>query len=1023
MRNRTWTWPVVMAAAGLAASSAGIDAQTDRSTGTENTAVPNASVPPEAGNQGAPVPPRAPQPPDEAEAKGPKLSTAEASMLRSRSARTLLRNGNDYIKYQQYEKALTYLREAERRQKELNAGEKATLRQAIETAQQGMRTPSLQTGYARTRKPQAGSIAIASRGNSASKADPAVARTEAARPAQASSAETAAAPGLEHMRAEPKGDARVHSLDPLSPEVLAKDLPSAADLAESKSTRTALKEYEAAGLPTNEPRQPLELPKPLNEKIGSLEETESQYQASESRPDPSPEAIAASLSAMRRQGTPEPLPGSPARTNQVEEALTPLPKIDTAPTRLTEDTPTADHPAKNEPLTEPAPEPAAERPAKNEPLTEPAPEPAESALPKFDPPVDPPAVPVVATPDLPPLEPGDSPKAAVTEPSQSVKVPNEPEAMPETDRTELPKLPEPRTVPAEMPPLPLASEEPQARKDVAANEKASSNTQRPVEMPAEAHEELKEPALPELPRPIANETLRAAETAPSEKPSAAKMEPERDSNLSKVQDLTAPPAVVTEPVAETPEPQPRKDAVKPVSGIKPEVIPTAESADEPGLPPLPASSEPGIRSLPDSLPPLPVQPIAEAADDSSDLPPLPDRPVSLEPAARNGLPPLPAATIDTPNPAVTEPAETAEPARAELPPLPVANEEKEALPPLPTATATEAKVGDATLPPLPTATAETPKATESAETTEPARAELPPLPDSPPAPTPTNATDDSLPKLPEQPERVAQATPDEARTPVSAASDTLPPLPAEEIAGTPRAAAPATEAASESSSFSRRYLSGLNDRQRREIEELARMQQERTGGTTPGLSPLDAPARAAGDSPRVPLPAGNTSMFGAIDDPLVRLELPRAPSPAEARPIRAILLPEQFETIKPREFEPRRKMWASAATAHYPLYFQDPSLERYGISVEQRLGRGGRKLTYPIDDPKESKLRNQIATPFFSSGLFALQIATWPFRAIADPPWESTYDLGYYRPGDIVPEDTVVIPWKGVGPLFRGNGY
>jgi len=298
---------------------------------------------------------------------------------------------------------------------------------------------------------------------------------------------------------------------------------------------------------------------------------------------------------------------------------------------------------------------------------------------------------------------------------------------------------------------------------------------------------------------------------------------------------------------------------------------------------------------------------------------------------------------------------------------------------------------------------------------------LPKLSDTPPAPT--AVADDSLPKLPEAPVRTAQANPGDARA-NPGTSDSLPPLPAEEIAGGTAAAAAITDAArAERPTFSRRLLSGLSDNKRREIEELARIQLERSGGTTPGLSPLDTPAREAGDSPRVPLPAGNTSMFGATDDPLVRLELPRAPSPAEARPIRAILLPEQFDTLKQREFEPRRKMWASAATAHYPLYFQDPSLERYGISVEQRMGRAGRKLTYPIDDPKESKLRNQIATPFFSSGLFALQIATWPFRAIADPPWESTYDLGYYRPGDLVPEDTVVIPWKGVGPLFRGNGY
>jgi len=975
-----------MAAAGLAASSAGIDAQTDRELGSENSAVPNASAPPDTANQGAPVPPRAPQAPAEADEKGPRLSAAEAAMLRSRSARTLLRNGSDFIKYQQFEKALTYLREAERRQKELNAGEKATLRQAIDTAQQGLRTPSLQAGYARTRKPQAGSIAIASRNTTASKADPAVARTEAAQPVPDSRAEAVAAPALERMRPASNGEARVHSLDPLAPEILAKELPSAADLAESKSARTALKEYEAAGLPTNQPRQPLELPKPLNEKIGTLEETESQYQASESRPDPPPEAIAASLSAMRRQGTPEPLPGSPVRSAPGDE---PLPKMEPAP-----------EPAR---LTEATPEPVAvvDRPAMNDPATDPAPEPAESALPKFDPPT---TAPVVATPELPPLDPAESTK------------PVEPEAAPLAKPAELPELPEPRTAPTELPQLPVTTEETPAREAVAAEEKTPATPERPVDPPAEAHEELKEPALPELPRPLANETLIAAEAAPSDKPAAAKMEPERDSNLSKVQDLTAPPAVHAEPVAATPAPEPRKDEIESASGIELAAMPKAEASDEPGLPPLPANSERGARSLPDSLPPLPVQPIAEAADASSDLPPLPDRPVSVEPVERSALPTLPGTTVDARNPEPTEPAESDVPARAELPPLPVAAPESDKLPPLPTAAASEVRPVDASLPPLPTATAVIPEA----NTTEPAKAELPPLPDSPPAPTPSASTDDSLPKLPEQPERVAQATPVEARTP---ASDTLPPLPAEEISGSPRAAAPAPEAATESTGFSRRYLSGLNDRQRREIEELARVQQERTGGTTPGLSPLDAPAREAGDSPRVPMPAGNSSMFGAIDDPLVRLELPRAPSPAEARPIRAILLPEQFETLKPREFEPRRKMWASAATAHYPLYFQDPSLERYGISVEQRLGRSGRKLTYPIDDPKESKLRNQIATPFFSSGLFALQIATWPFRAIADPPWESTYDLGYYRPGDIVPEDTVVIPWKGVGPLFRGNGY
>ena len=60
-------------------------------------------------------------------------------MAATRGARYLLRNGMDYINYQEYERALKYLREAEARQKELNDTEKLTLKQAIERAQRGLR--------------------------------------------------------------------------------------------------------------------------------------------------------------------------------------------------------------------------------------------------------------------------------------------------------------------------------------------------------------------------------------------------------------------------------------------------------------------------------------------------------------------------------------------------------------------------------------------------------------------------------------------------------------------------------------------------------------------------------------------------------------------------------------------------------------------------------------------------------------------------------------------------------------------
>lgn len=54
-------------------------------------------------------------------------------------ARYLLRNGIDYINYQEYERALKYLREAESRQKELSSSERLALKQAIEKAQRGWR--------------------------------------------------------------------------------------------------------------------------------------------------------------------------------------------------------------------------------------------------------------------------------------------------------------------------------------------------------------------------------------------------------------------------------------------------------------------------------------------------------------------------------------------------------------------------------------------------------------------------------------------------------------------------------------------------------------------------------------------------------------------------------------------------------------------------------------------------------------------------------------------------------------------
>jgi hypothetical protein len=154
-----------------------------------------------------------------------------------------------------------------------------------------------------------------------------------------------------------------------------------------------------------------------------------------------------------------------------------------------------------------------------------------------------------------------------------------------------------------------------------------------------------------------------------------------------------------------------------------------------------------------------------------------------------------------------------------------------------------------------------------------------------------------------------------------------------------------------------------------------------------------------------------------------QLDISRAPSPAEARPIKAIPVPEDWVPLAPRTWSAQRKYWAAAATCHLPLYFQDPVLERYGHSVEQFVGPIGRYLTYPLDSPTQSTQRNQILQPFFSAGLFAFQIAALPYNAIVDPPWEAQYDLGYYRPGDVIPTDTYWLPLHGYGPPLHGSNY
>jgi len=205
------------------------------------------------------------------------------------------------------------------------------------------------------------------------------------------------------------------------------------------------------------------------------------------------------------------------------------------------------------------------------------------------------------------------------------------------------------------------------------------------------------------------------------------------------------------------------------------------------------------------------------------------------------------------------------------------------------------------------------------------------------------------------------------------------------------------------------YQSTLSPELQREVEKMAQRQdQEMIRDRAPtSASDITTP----------------TTIPGVTTSPSTRLEITRAPSPTEARPIRAIPVPDEFTPMPARVWSPNRKYWSAAATCHLPLYFQDAALERYGHSTEQFFGPVGRYLSYPIDDPKKSTLRNQFTQPWFSIGLFAFQIAALPYNLVMDPPWEAEYDLGYYRPGDRVPTDVYYLPLHGVGPPLKGKNY
>jgi hypothetical protein len=446
-------------------------------------------------------------------------------------------------------------------------------------------------------------------------------------------------------------------------------------------------------------------------------------------------------------------------------------------------------------------------------------------------------------------------------------------------------------------------------------------------------------------------------------------------------------------------------------------MPAPPPISQAGMPTLPPSTsppdallEPAPAPAPEQAPPGSARPVFGSVGATRVRPtpapaPAPEVPMTLPEPGQPSTSPEPASTpVPVASPTSDPLALPAQaPSSVELPPI---------LPAPGPAPAPAPVAGEAPPPLVLESSSPSPSPVELPPVV-PSGVELPPTV-SPPVPTSPEAAPPSVEAAstePVQPRAAVANRPQDSGEPIPIPIPAqLPgpePLPAPEAPPAPEAVPMPSASSSTADSIPVDARGGriddiLPERLRREVELIAQRptRDQEMPGTA--VDPNELPPPVAG-SPR--------------------LELPRAPSPTEARPLRRIPVPEEFKPLGARAWEPNRKYWAAAGTCHMILYFQDPVLERYGQSVEQSLGPIGRYFSYPLDDPKQSNQRNQILQPFYSIGKFCFQIGTLPYKFVVDPPWEAEYDLGYYRPGDRIPPDTIMITPYGVGPPLKGRQY
>ena len=117
--------------------------------------------------------------------------------------------------------------------------------------------------------------------------------------------------------------------------------------------------------------------------------------------------------------------------------------------------------------------------------------------------------------------------------------------------------------------------------------------------------------------------------------------------------------------------------------------------------------------------------------------------------------------------------------------------------------------------------------------------------------------------------------------------------------------------------------------------------------------------------------------------------------------IKSNQLPDDFDTkldngeYVARATSPTVLQWAPTNFYHYPLYFEDPSLERYG------------HMYHPL------------VQPFASTGRFATQLVGLPYQMTLHPVASREYALGYYRPGECAPKKHYQIPFNTEATLME----